>query len=161
VFAFAEDPVHPILWNATVPTQNNLLALADSVAFMPWKGWSMDVSHKLIRGQRFYTYSDAGTSTVTLQTERFADFGVISCITSSVSQGSSAICGVLYMETVIELEEFCPIVTTAPVSASPFMKHKAPVKEKSVNSDEDKKIDEEIQRLLSQKKQNATQQKNL
>jgi hypothetical protein len=114
VFAFAADPLHPVLWNSTLPDQNDLLALADSIAFMPWRGWSMNVSSKVSKNE-FYTFSDAST-TVTEFVERFSDFGVISCLTDSVNQASDLAGGVLYMETEIELMEFCPITATRPSS---------------------------------------------
>jgi hypothetical protein len=112
VFAFAADPLHPVLWNATVPDQGDLLSLADSIAFMPWRAWSMDVTDR-IQDKELFTYSDAST-TVTEFVERFSDFGVISCVTSSGGQVADAKCGVLYMETDIELQEFCPISVTRP-----------------------------------------------
>lgn len=115
VFAFAEDPVHPVLWNSTVPTTTDLLALADSIAFMPWRGWSMDVSDTL-NDTLYYTYADP-TTTVSNVTERFSDFGVLSCVGATASQGAVAKCGVLYMEIDFELIEFCPISTTDPASA--------------------------------------------
>lgn len=115
VFAFAADPLHPILWNSTVPNQTSLLAVADSVAFAPWRAWSMDVTYRL--GNTFlYTFADSSTTVGTF-TERFNDFGVISCITSSVS-GSTADCGILYGEIEVEFEEFCPISVTRPAMAS-------------------------------------------
>jgi hypothetical protein len=113
VFAFAADPMHPLLWNSTVPTQSKLLALSDSIAFAPWRNWSMDVTGRM-NGQEFYTFSEP-TITVASFAERFSDFGVISCLTSSVS-GTVTSCGVLYMESEIELLEFCPISVTLPAS---------------------------------------------
>lgn len=114
VFAFAEDPMHPLLWNATVPTQSKLLALSDSIAFAPWRSWTMDVSRRLV-DQSFYTFTDPST-TVASFAERFSDFGVISLVTSSVSQAQVSPCGVLYMEIDLELIEFCPISVTLPAS---------------------------------------------
>ena len=111
VFAFAEDPLHPVLWNASVPNQSSLLSLANSVAFMPWKSWSMDVSEQLSESL-FYTFSDP-TITVDAQTERFSDFGVISILTDTFNT-SNATCGVLYMEIDVEFFEFCPISVTRP-----------------------------------------------
>lgn len=119
VFAFAEDPLHPVLWNATVPTQASLLALSDSVAFAPWRSWSMDVSGRL-QDTLMYTFSDPST-TVGVFNERFSDFGVISCMTSSVS-GTNTPCGVLYLELMVELVEFCPISVTNPSSVAALMK---------------------------------------
>ena len=114
VFAFANDPLHPVMWNATPPTNSALLGLSDSIAFMPWRAWSMDVSHRL-GDTEFYTFSDASTS-VTEFVERFSDFGVISCITDTLSAGSNLVCGILYAEMEIELREFCPITVTRPAS---------------------------------------------
>lgn len=115
VFAFAADPVHPLLWNGTTPTEQDLLALSDSVAFAPWKSWSMDVTAAVNKNkQMLYTFSDPST-TVAEFSERFSDVGVISCVTSSSSSTSTS-CGVLYMEAVVDMEEFCPISLTEPVS---------------------------------------------
>lgn len=119
VFSFADDPMHPILWNSTVPSQARLLALSDSVAFAPWRSWSMDVTHR-VRDQLFYTFTDPSTSVASFA-ERFSDFGVISCLTSQGDGGSTVPCGVLYMETVVELVEFCPISVISPASASFLM----------------------------------------
>lgn len=113
VFAFAEDPAHPLVYT-TAPSSSKLLALADSVAFMPWKSWSMDISHRL-RDQSFYTfaYDDNALTSVNDQViERLNDFGIIGCVTSGQTNGSPAIGGVLYMESVIEYEEFCPLTQT-------------------------------------------------
>jgi hypothetical protein len=114
VFAFANDPLHPILWNSTPPTSSSLLTVADSIAFMPWRAWSMDVTERLGK-EDLYTYSSSST-TVAEFVERFSDFGVMSCVTSSVSQASDLPCGVIYLETEIELMEFCPISVTRPSS---------------------------------------------
>jgi hypothetical protein len=114
VFAYANDPNHPVLWSTTLPTTSSLLSLADSIAFVPWRAWSMDVSRKL-QDQLFYTYSDPST-TVGSFPERFSDFGVFS-ILGSTDLVSSAKCGVLYMEVELELFEFCPISVTRPSAA--------------------------------------------
>lgn len=113
VFAFAEDPMHPVLWNATVPTQSAILGLADSVAFAPWRSWTMDVTEKL-KDQEFYTFTDPSTSVASFA-ERFSDFGAISIITDTVG-ATDIVSGVLYMETIVELIEFCPISVTRPAS---------------------------------------------
>jgi hypothetical protein len=116
VFAFAEDPVHPLLWSNPVPGTSELLALADSIAFAPWRGWSMDVTSRL-QNTLFYTFSDP-TAAVSTFADRFSDFGVISLV-GATPNGTGAIqCGVLYMEVDIELEEFCPIVSVSPSSAA-------------------------------------------
>ncbi len=73
----------------------------------------MDVTHAL-DDTLYYTY-DFNAST-TSATDRFSNFGVIACATSSVSQSSSLIGGVLYMETEVEFVEFCPISVTRPTA---------------------------------------------
>jgi hypothetical protein len=118
VFAFAADPLHPVLWNATPPGSSALLSLADSVAFAPWRAWSLDVSRKLSK-EELYTFSDASLTVGTF-TERFSDFGVISCVTSSVS-GVKTACGVLYAEIEMELKEFCPVSLSRPAMASSLL----------------------------------------
>jgi hypothetical protein len=115
VFAFAEDPLHPLVQQpVAAPLSSNLLAVADSIPFAPWLNWSMDVSHRLAN-TTYYTYSDPITTNAF--TERFSDFGVIGCVTDTVS-ATSAIGGVLYMEVVVELLEFCPISVTRPSSVA-------------------------------------------
>jgi hypothetical protein len=74
----------------------------------------MDISHRL-RDQSFYTfaYDDNALTSVNDQViERLNDFGIIGCVTSGQTNGSPAIGGVLYMESVIEYEEFCPLTQT-------------------------------------------------
>lgn len=121
VFAFAADPVHPVLWNSTIPTADSMLALADSRAFMPWEPWTMDVTSRVDTKTIMYTYSDPATTVGTFS-ERFSDFGVISCTGAKLSQGAVASGGVLYMETEIELMEFCPISVTRPAAAKHVVK---------------------------------------
>ena len=91
----------------------------------------MNVTDRL-NNTLFYTYSDTST-TVGQVSERFSDFGVISCVTSS-NTGTNTACGVLYMELDVELIEFCPIVTTSPSSKIGLKMLKSrkstPVKEK-------------------------------
>lgn len=110
VFAFAADPVHPLLWKKDT-TSRELLAVSDSVAFMPWKSWSMDVTSKL-GSQEFYTYAypEAGSGVGSF-VERFNDFGVIAATTSGVLASGTIPkkSGVLYLESTIEFDEFCPI----------------------------------------------------
>lgn len=113
VFAFAPDPIHPLI-TSTAPSSAKLLAVADSVAFAPWRSWTMDVSSH-VRSKTFYTYSDPGTTTTVALSERFSDFGSIGCVTSS-TETTALQCGILYMEVDVELIEFCPIVTTNPSS---------------------------------------------
>jgi hypothetical protein len=80
---------------------------------MPWEPWTLDVSDRICKDP-LYTYTDPST-TLAEFSERFSDFGVISCRTSNFS-GTTKLCGVLYMEADIELMEFCPISVVRPTS---------------------------------------------
>lgn len=114
VFAYAKDPEHPLVTNTAI-TQANLLAVSDSIAFMPWKSWSMDVTH-LQDDTLYYTYSDPATGgTAAIFNERFSDFGIMGCVTDVVG-GAVIKCGVIYLELDVELVEFCPIVLVSPSS---------------------------------------------
>lgn len=115
VFAFAKDPEHPLVLNETIDSEN-LLAVSDSIAFAPWRSWSMDVSHHL-DDTLYYTYSDPSTGgTSQIFAERFSDFGIIGCVTDT-QNAQFQIGGVLYMEIDVELVEFCPIALVSPSSA--------------------------------------------
>jgi hypothetical protein len=120
VFAFAEDPVHPVLWSNPPPTTTECLALGDSIAFAPWRGWSMDVTSRL-QDTLFYTFTDP-TLAVSTFADRFSDFGVISLTGTTTGQAAVVGCGVLYMDVEVEFEEFCPIVTASPASAALLMR---------------------------------------
>ena len=114
VFAYASDPIHPLIWKPNLAS-NELLALADSIAFMPWKEWSMDVSHRL-DGTEFFCYvPEDGAST----NDRFFNWGTIGCITSEGAAASRTISGVLYVELDIEFLEFDPIVQNLLVLNNP------------------------------------------
>jgi hypothetical protein len=113
VFAYAEDPCHPIVNNSiagATQTSARLLAVSDSVAFMPWRAWRMDITSRLRQENRLYT--DLSSTDSTSETNRFASWGCISCVTDS--NGTAAVGGILYMHTVIEFSEFCPISVTRP-----------------------------------------------
>jgi len=133
IFAFANDPVHPVLWNSTPPTAAALESLADSVPFGPWETWSLDCTDRVAQDVLF-TYSDPSTSVGQI-TERFSDFGVIALVTSSAS-GANTACGVLQMELDVELMEFCPITTTRPTLLARLAKRvKCHLELKSVRKD--------------------------
>jgi len=110
VFAFAEDPDHPLI----VPpdgeqptTQDNLLALSTSVAFAPWRSWSLDVSRS-VKQDLLYTFNESGNDT-----NRFTFFGSMGCVSSKLYTGttvSPTVYGVLYMRVTFEFVEFCPII---------------------------------------------------
>jgi len=147
VFAFAADPVHPILWNSTPPDGDDLLALADSRAFMPWMPWSMDVTQSIDTKTIMYTYSDPSTTVGTFS-ERFSDFGVLACVGATPNQGALANCGVLYMESEIELLEFCPISVTRPAAAKHLTVKLADASAASSSSGRPKVVDHEDLNLV-------------
>lgn len=115
VFGFAEDPIHPLVApDNTNQTSSNLLAVADSIAFMPWRAWSMDVTDRVKDDKLYYTYSQGTDADVGANNaQRFGRWGAVSCVTDVVST-VPILSGVLYMETTIEFLEFCPITITRP-----------------------------------------------
>jgi hypothetical protein len=112
VFAWTDDPSHPFLSAqgaaaaSATPSQLDLLVTKDSVAFMPWRDWSMKVP--VARDARFM-YDMAG-ATVQGQFERFFSFGSCSCVGSAAP--SAIIYGVLYVSIVVDLFDPVPIVTS-------------------------------------------------
>lgn len=114
VFAFAPDPLHPIIYDQS-STVDTLLAVSDSVAFAPWRTWTIDVTDKMDK-TLYYTYSDPSVAGGTFS-DRFSDFGSIACVTSDTATATNTSCGVLYMEIDVELVEFCPIINVNPEAA--------------------------------------------
>lgn len=114
VFAFAADPNHPMTWAAS-PTQNKLLALADSVPFGVWNAWTMDVSHRINKDMLMYTFDVTGN--VTDAADRFSSFGSIGCLAETAITPSEEF-GVLYMEALVEFVEFDPVTVTRPAMES-------------------------------------------
>jgi len=115
VFAFANDPTHPlILPPVTAMSQSNLLALADSMPFAPWRPWSMDVTSSIQVDNKYYTYTPETSTTV--EVIRFDNFGSIGLIISDtgLTIGPAANYGILYMELETELQEFCPVSLIRP-----------------------------------------------
>jgi hypothetical protein len=109
VFAYANDPEHPMIkLTPANMTQDNLLALSDSVAFAPWRSWEMDVS-KEINQNLLYTYNQDTTGE---SDNRFNMFGAIGCIASVEPTETTAmtIYGILYGCFTIEFVEFCPLL---------------------------------------------------
>ena len=107
VFAYAEDPNHPLITpdeTSSPNIQENLLALENSVAFAPWRTWSMDVSD-VCRSDLLYTA--AQTDSV----ERLTNFCAIGCIPSTTYTSTQAVTvyGILYIRATIEFTEMCPI----------------------------------------------------
>lgn len=109
VFGFAEDPEHPLVMAVSQNSQN-ILALSDSIPFAPWNGWSLDVTQKLEAKKLYYTYAQLS------DLQRFDAFGAITCVTDTTN-AATHVGGVLYMETIIDLVEFCPITLTRPALA--------------------------------------------
>lgn len=118
VFAFAADPNHPVvgLSETGVMTNSTLLNVGDSIPFMPWKEWSLDVSSSLKKESELFIkegFIATGSVNDNLQDgalTRFNQGGVFAC-THSTSQITPIIYGVLYGCAEFELLEFCPITT--------------------------------------------------
>lgn len=115
VFAFAADPAHPVIGlgaPATVLTNSILLNMGDSIPFMPWKEWSLDVSQSLQKENELYIRENFIPTVVesTAAVTRFSQAGVFAC-THSTSQATPINYGVLYGCAEFELLEFCPITT--------------------------------------------------
>jgi hypothetical protein len=109
VFAYANDPNHPLITdvNTNSANQENLLALSDSVAFAPWRSWTLDVSSEVTQNM-LYTYDQSQG----LTDNRFTLFGSIGCVASKIptSELDPPIYGILYAKIAFEYIEFCPIV---------------------------------------------------
>lgn len=125
VFAFAADPDHPLIFSST-PTQNKLLACADSVPFAPWNAWSMDVTSRINRDMLMYTFDPSGATTE--GSDRFGSFGSIGCLADTTQVGGPSI-GLIYIEMTVEFVEFCPVSSSgAPLgfAALPRRQFEAP-----------------------------------
>lgn len=118
VFAYADDPVHPLLYsNSTDDHESRCLAVSDSIAFAAWTNWTLDVS-KNVRNNILYVadpYSAIGTE----QTNRFSHFGIINIYTSPEAGVATTPeeFGILYVDIEVELMEFCPIARTVSSTA--------------------------------------------
>jgi hypothetical protein len=109
IFAYANDPLHPMIRQSeSTATQANLLALSDSVAFAPWRSWSLDVSSE-VKQDLLYTYDQASTQTTD---DRFHFFGAMGCLASvnPTTATVSPVYGILYAKLQFELVEFCPLI---------------------------------------------------
>lgn len=144
VFAFADDPGHPVIFpslnhsdstnvtEANNPTQTQLLALGDSMAFPPWLPWTLDVSDR-VKQNELYTavqvqfhptevgaspvYADAYISGFVAQL-RSSCFGAVGCRAESF-ETEAFLGGIVWMELDFTLIEFCPI-TAGYVDAPPL-----------------------------------------
>jgi hypothetical protein len=111
VFAYASDPLHPRIMANTPSNSNqaNLLALSDSIAFMPWKSWVMDVSSE-VKQDLLYTFNQS----LGVSDNRFNMFGCIGCVSSTLFEGTTVaprIYGILYARLTFEFVEFCPLIS--------------------------------------------------
>lgn len=155
VFAFADDPGHPVLYPdlkrkelvgdfdpitvSDPPTQQQLLAFSDSMAFAPWLPWTLDVSRR-IQNNILYTENMteflAGTTTLSpaftqdpvagmIAQFRQSCLGAISCRTIT-TEPNVFIGGILWMELDFELLEFCPValIYPSPVTTVSSMRQK-------------------------------------
>jgi hypothetical protein len=117
VFAWCEDPLHPFLsangaygfGTSTSLTQLQQLVTADSVAFMPWKPWSLKCP--VSRDIKYLYDTNTGDETQTRETSsaRFTEFGSFSCVASAVG-GDPIQYGVLYAEVILTLIDPVPII---------------------------------------------------
>jgi hypothetical protein len=112
VFAWTDDPSHPFLsaegQNVTATTASQLQALVttDSVAFMPWKSWTLKVP---VSSEPRFMYAPETTSDL----NRFYSFGSMTCVASTSSVTPvAAIYGILYVRLVIDLFDPVPIVSS-------------------------------------------------
>lgn len=108
IFAYANDPEHPMIQpNGDIPTQASLLALSDSVAFAPWRSWSLDVT-KSVSQNLLYTSNDSNAES----DNRFTYFGAIGCVPSVEPSSTTPVTvyGILYGCIEIEFREFCPLI---------------------------------------------------
>ncbi len=142
VFAFAEDPVHPLIWSSTV-TQDTLLALADSMPFAPWLPWKMDVTNRMRDSGLLYTYDPTlvNPGNVSGPMERFSSFGSIGILAETTDVDTDVSYGVLYMCTEVELVEFCPVSVTRPslnaqlkTVASKLREQKVPIRREGASA---------------------------
>lgn len=167
VFCFAEDPFHPLLYQlpfsaggnvteefvafGTAPTQPQMLAFADSMAFAPWLPWTMDVSDR-VKQNELYTqwvgeevtvisitpFSVMGGDPAGLSSSiRQSMLGAIGC-QALTTESSDFTGGIIWMELDLDLIEFCPIslTTTAPPTGppAPIMGPRAPLKKRNPDS---------------------------
>lgn len=108
VFAFAADPYHPIIGpSAGVVSNANLLSVADSMPFMPWHEWEIDVTEAFCNDAPSYC-RPVPTGDVA-SANRLSSVGVFACTSNSLD-ATPRTYGVLYGNISIEFQEFCPQV---------------------------------------------------
>jgi hypothetical protein len=132
VFAYAEDPIHPVLSGitagaaTTVPAQTDLLITPNSVSFAPWISWNLRVPVEK-RDQDFYVTLD-GTSAFAA-TARQVFHGVVACRSSTTVAAITY--GILYARVIYELIDPVPVVgTIAPITRA-VLEARGPLKRSS------------------------------
>jgi hypothetical protein len=115
VFAWTDDPNHPFLsangaiHSGDVATQLQSLVTTDSVAFMPWKQWSLKVP--VAQDERFMYNPGVLDPDEEDTSARFYDFGSMTCV-ATATPGTAAIYGILYVRLVLDLFDPVPIVSS-------------------------------------------------
>jgi hypothetical protein len=109
VFAYADDPVHPVLVpTAGYPSQTDLLITPDSVAFAPWLPWSLRVNCD--KRDEKYVFSTTNAGAFDDDGARLAYSGVLACVASSVTP---AVYGVLYARVTYRFTDPVPVSNTS------------------------------------------------
>jgi hypothetical protein len=123
VFAFAADPSHSLigLLSTGILTNSSLLNVGDSIPFMPWMAWDMDVSSTLRTESELFMADKFSVDDV--MDTRFSQAGVFTC-THGTSQATPIVYGVLYGCAEFELLEFCPITTVDATAFFPEAKQR-------------------------------------
>jgi hypothetical protein len=115
VFAFAADPVHPLVGALNSgPNPVTLESLSDSIPFAPWAPWDLDVTGKLDKGPWQYTDIGSADESSSTSISRLSCFGSIAIAAGTESTTTNVNYGVLYMSFEMEFKEFCPISVTRP-----------------------------------------------
>jgi len=115
VFAFANDPLHPVIGvNPVTPaalTNAQLLGMSDSVPFMPWREWSLDVTDSFNGDQPLFVAraNELGSAAPIGATYRFSEAGCFA-LTNAATSSTRKTYGVLYLHSTVEFEEFCPVL---------------------------------------------------
>jgi len=121
VFAWTDDPIHPFLSpyaSPTVPPQLDLLVTQDSMAFAPWKPWSLQLP---VSTEPKYMYQPNATSAASI-VDRFSSFGAFNCV-GSAAPTVSTLYGILYAS--VQMEFFDPVPIVAAPVLSAFLSHRS------------------------------------
>jgi hypothetical protein len=114
VLAWTDDPSHPFLSAegaavaTTPPTQLQQLVTSDSMAFMPWKQFSLRVP--VSKDERFLFNPEAAIDADSTSLNRFYAMGSLSCTNSNVTLTGAVQYGILYARMVLDFYDPVPIV---------------------------------------------------